>query len=1437
MSYRYTLHTGNNTYILDGLINSANTTIKTPLCSTELKSASGSLSFSLIGARNTALYSTVMQAILTARDNVSELDTEITLAEIDDTNDTVTRYLFRGYLDNNNFSLASKILPENTTLSVRDKTTLLDTKIRFNRIYENKTRKYILQKLLEDLTTDTGITATLLSYPSYLNTNDYKISNWCCAEDNNETYRQRIDTLLYEAPGCVLYYDHNSNGYRVTQLPTNIINNYSSSSTYKIGDLCKYNNKLYRCNTAITSGHAWVFTEWNEVQSVDYLSNSSSLQTNAGVYKYDGILLKYPTVATKQNQNLYAENISTSVDSDGNIKGLDVVDDGYFPENGDITATYQQYSDEGLDRAYLTKESRKKNEDIALMYAKDCEYVISQHPDNACTLVTDPLPNIGWTGSAQYYPKKAWVLLKNNSGTTATITGFSVQGTAIYKSKMNKLTVPSVCSTPEEYETETIFENTSNSDAKAKEFAQWVFNAKKYGVSTSSWEETELRTDAHISSLGEVVNVIHKETGVAIPHIVVQVDSVGLFHVGTARKYKVTAVSISGYTTYISKKISNIGSVGTPANANKVLITSRQFALSSSDVTAPTTGWTSDRSSLTPTLLTPYIWSRETLTYGDGSTQTSNPYVLEVYTTTEVMEYSLKVSPSNIIKNLRSNGTQQITLSAKISGYSGYVINYSFNGSFVGSTYTKATEQIAGETYYTFAQTSDQTPQTGKTYYTKSGTSPNFTYTECVNLTAFVGSYTNYYERTTVSYSSGVYKLDIDSHSEQITINIPYSNIYVNNVICELYNGSTLMDSVQLSVVDQTGLAKFLDLQTQQPPQNAGDGNLISGDYFVVGETDFTYLGVTYLKGRVYEYVSDSDSWILANTSMKLLDGLKSLLANNVNLSNISDSNTVTYLNSLVANNVVANTIKASEGFFNGITLENVTFKQGDLKLAQIETVLGSEADTEGRTLPNVAVAANNPKWELYEIYNDINTPDILYSSNSPIGNMGGTNIYKAVKLVNPNSQMYPPSTEYLSNLTTQSIYSISIDYARDFNIDGYAPYFDIPSYGEYWSSDVTLIKNGETIGYLSSTHYTVGSKSIFQNHFNFSFSALPTDNIQLKFGIVVAIAQYTVVPGSATINKGYVSFQSGGLTNIGLWIYNNQWTNLGYTGLYPTTTNFTLTLGNNTYTKTDHYINATQFATYNYYYTVVTPQTGDNPSSSGWYEKINGNYVLSSDTIVVSGKTYYERHEIELNRTYDITSSDLTYYGNPVTAEYFKRISNTSAIITLTNGNTVLFSSSDWIYMQGSIFIAAGTDGIKTQTIYPSLPNTYNLGETSNRWKNVHAINFFGNVTGNVNGNASSATTLTPTIVTDANPDTMFTAGMYEIQSLASGAVLPVSVWADMVVINYNTNGTNLRVTQIVKHDNDNATYFIRTCYGGTWSGWLQIWTSASGVYGAVFN
>lgn len=52
----------------------------------------------------------------------------------------------------------------------------------------------------------------------------------------------------------------------------NLAPNFSTSATYDVGQLCVYNNKLYRCTTAVTIAEAWTAAHWTEATVQDVLA-------------------------------------------------------------------------------------------------------------------------------------------------------------------------------------------------------------------------------------------------------------------------------------------------------------------------------------------------------------------------------------------------------------------------------------------------------------------------------------------------------------------------------------------------------------------------------------------------------------------------------------------------------------------------------------------------------------------------------------------------------------------------------------------------------------------------------------------------------------------------------------------------------------------------------------------------------------------------------------------------------------------------------------------------------------------------------------------------------------------------------------------------------------------------------------------------------------
>ena len=53
----------------------------------------------------------------------------------------------------------------------------------------------------------------------------------------------------------------------------NIGDAYDSTSTYKVGQLCIYNNTLYRCTTAITTAEEWTAAHWTATTIAEEIEN------------------------------------------------------------------------------------------------------------------------------------------------------------------------------------------------------------------------------------------------------------------------------------------------------------------------------------------------------------------------------------------------------------------------------------------------------------------------------------------------------------------------------------------------------------------------------------------------------------------------------------------------------------------------------------------------------------------------------------------------------------------------------------------------------------------------------------------------------------------------------------------------------------------------------------------------------------------------------------------------------------------------------------------------------------------------------------------------------------------------------------------------------------------------------------------------------------
>lgn len=125
-----------------------------------------------------------------------------------------------------------------------------------------------------------------------------------------------------------------------TTYPANaaIINAYSSSSSYVIGDYCIYNGLFYKCNTAISSGESWTPSHWTQTNvATELASLKVEITDRYGVVISD-------TEPTDPEVNGWLNTGETSTESIPQI-------------NDSQTSSVDTYSSSKIDSTYLSYDS------------------------------------------------------------------------------------------------------------------------------------------------------------------------------------------------------------------------------------------------------------------------------------------------------------------------------------------------------------------------------------------------------------------------------------------------------------------------------------------------------------------------------------------------------------------------------------------------------------------------------------------------------------------------------------------------------------------------------------------------------------------------------------------------------------------------------------------------------------------------------------------------------------------------------------------------------------------------------------------------------------------------------------------------------------------------------------------------------------------------
>ena len=172
------------------LINSSETSFVKPLCTTELKSATPTASFVIKYRGDIALYRETIDYILEAIKEHEKIHAKISENGV---------ILASGYIDASSISIISSSMPESLTLDIRDYIVDLDKKITSVNFVQDKADNSsglgisvysAVKKILEFA----GYTGELLQNDlGYM-----AIDHFCVTEDDDCTYREKIDKILFE---------------------------------------------------------------------------------------------------------------------------------------------------------------------------------------------------------------------------------------------------------------------------------------------------------------------------------------------------------------------------------------------------------------------------------------------------------------------------------------------------------------------------------------------------------------------------------------------------------------------------------------------------------------------------------------------------------------------------------------------------------------------------------------------------------------------------------------------------------------------------------------------------------------------------------------------------------------------------------------------------------------------------------------------------------------------------------------------------------------------------------------------------------------------------------------------------------------------------------------------------------------------------------------
>jgi hypothetical protein len=126
---------------------------------------------------------------------------------------------------------------------------------------------------------------------------------------NGEIYTTDLNTVDKHINGAINEL-HAINGYSYDA--------YDDTSTYDVGDLCIYNNALYKCTTAITTAEAWNASHWTATSIADEIGAVNTSLSELLIHRVLTVTFDGTGRGTYTNPSGYLP-ISAQLDNNWNI--------------------------------------------------------------------------------------------------------------------------------------------------------------------------------------------------------------------------------------------------------------------------------------------------------------------------------------------------------------------------------------------------------------------------------------------------------------------------------------------------------------------------------------------------------------------------------------------------------------------------------------------------------------------------------------------------------------------------------------------------------------------------------------------------------------------------------------------------------------------------------------------------------------------------------------------------------------------------------------------------------------------------------------------------------------------------------------------------------------------------------------------------------------